>query len=302
MSTNVSNINYIRLNGSPLIGVRNPNFQRRETYSPIGTDGTLHQTSNAVIRGAPMISLETIAVRTLIGLLNDSDDTPMKAFDGANGIDMIGLLSSQAVPGYETDASHARRQMKRGQIYLSGLQWSPGEVLVASLDAFGVSQIDEGNVDPVTVASNVAFPTLSLNEEQLVLTALTVGAQEITQTKSWSLAITHQAENNDEAICFNTGLPFPVQMREAGVGGQLEFIATIEILDVNVVIPSSGTMVAEFQTLSPLGVGVSGDTTTVTLNSSLIREEAIEGTPAGRRITIHGTYDGVNLPLTIEND
>ncbi len=289
----------VQLNGSSLTGIRSPNYQRREQYAPVATDGTLHQTSNAVIRAAPMASFQTIAVRALITALNDSSDLYMKALNGSTGLRMIGLQTAPAGPGYLATSSHASHTAANGQVYLSGLSWSPGDVLVADVDAYFLST--DGTTDPVSFSAATALPTLSVNTEQLVMSSLVIGGLTITKITNWNLSIVHQCENNDDAICFSTGLPFPTLLRQAGVGGQTEIVMTCDTLDLNGSITTSGTGVAVFKTVNALGVGVSSNTTTVTVNGGLIRTEEVQGKPGTRRISVRGTYNGTNLPLVIAN-
>ncbi len=291
--------NVVEMNGTALTGIRSPNFQRRENYSPVGTDGTLHQTSNAIIRTAPMVSFQTIAVRALITALNGSTDLYMKLLNGSTGMRLIGLQTATATTGYLSTASHASRLGPNGQVYLAGLSWTPGNVLVADVDAYFLST--DGTTDPITVGSTTALPTLSVNTEQLVMSSLVIGGLTITNCSNWTLSIAHQCENNDEAICYSTGLPHPVLLRQAGVGGQTEIAMTCDTLDLNGSVTTSGTGVAVFKTVNPVGVGVSSNTTTVTVNGGLIREGEISGQPGGRRITVRGTYNGSNLPLVIAN-
>lgn len=293
------NFSVVKLNGTALVGIRSPDYQRREKYAPIGTDGTLHQTSNAVIRTAPMASWQTIAVRALVAILNGSTDLPMKAHDATNGLEMIGMQINSAGPGYDATAIHASRKAPRGQTYLSGLSWSPGDVLVASCDSYFISAA--GGTDPVTISSTTALPTLSVNTQQLTLTSLVIGGLTITRVQSWEMSIGHKCENNDESVCYNTGLPHPILLTQAGVNGQTEFTMTVDTLDLNGAVTAAGTAVAVFSTINPLDVGVTAVTTTATLNGSLIREEAIQGQPGGRRITVRGTYNGTNLPFALAN-
>ncbi len=295
--------NIVRINAAANVqtGIKAPSFQRREQYAPMGADGTLHITSDAVMRAAPMASWRTVSVRSLVALLAGSAELPMVALDATNGLELIAGQINTAGPGYLAGSTHARRQMLRGQIYLSGLSWSPGNPLEAAVEAFGISTA--GGTDPVGSTAVQALPTLAVNTEQLALSSLTVGGTPVTRVQSYEVQIAHRCENNVEPLCFDAGLPFPVMLAEAGVNGQSEIIATIDTLDLTTVF-SSGAVVAAFKTLTALGVGLTSNTTTATLNSSLIREETIEGAngqPAGRRLTIRATFDGTNRPLTLAN-
>lgn len=285
----------VRFNGTVLGGIRSPSYQRREKRAPIGTDGTLHQTGNGVIRAAPMASFGTIAVRTLAGILDGSTDAPMKAMNGSTGLELIGAALNTAAPGYSASSIHASRLAASGQLCLSGMSWSPGDVLEAQCDGYAIAAA--GGTDPF-VASSIALPTLPTNQEQLVLSSLIIGGLTILRASSWNLSIAHHCENQDES-CYNTGLPFPIQLMQAGVGGQTEFRMEADILDLTGSITSSGTAVAVFTQINHLGVGLDTETLTVTLANCLIREEGISGRPGGRKIIADATFNGSTKPLTL---
>lgn len=288
--------NAVRLNssGSLLGGIEAPNLDYRETSLARGDDGQIHQTTVAISRAAPMASFTTVAARALAVILGTGDEVPHVALDGSNGIELFGLRLNASGPGYASGSVHAKRQMTAGGLYLSGLSWSPADVLRASADVFGTSS--NGTTSPVT-PSTVAAPTLPLNTEQLVLESLTVGGEAVTRARSYDVAIDHKAENNVEDICYSTGLPFPMILAQPGVNGPSEITCDIDTLDLTTSFPGSGAIVATFKVLNHLGVGLGSDALVATLNTSQIREATIGGNV--RRLSCRATFDGSNRPFTL---
>lgn len=291
--------NAVRLNGTLLGGIDAPNFDRRENQMARGDDGQVHQTTAAVIRIAPMASFSTVAARALAVILGTGDEVPHVALDGTNGLELLGLKINDAGPGYASGIVHARRQGARGALYLSGLSWSPGDVLRASAEAFFLGA--SGTADPVASSLTTA-PTLPLNTEQMGLETLTLGGTTLTRVRSLDISIDHRAANDIEDICYNLGLPHPLLLATAGINGPAEVTATVETLDLDTVIAGSGTLVAGFKSLNHLGVGLGSNALTVTLNAAIIREVSIPGQAGGagvRRFEIRATFNGTNKPLTI---
>lgn len=292
--------NMVRVNGSTLLpGCTSPSAEQRETQKPVATDGTLHQTGSGVSRRAPKIMFQTIAAIAAFDLLGTGDQVPYLALDGSNGIEAIGGKINPAAPGYLGTSTHASRKMISGALVLSGVSWSPGEVVRVSLEAFGISA--NGTTAAMADAS-IALPTLAQNTEQLVVSAVELPNLSITKASSVELAVTHQVENNDEEICYHLGLPEPVALKQPGVGGQTEILLTIETLDLTGAPAATGTVTVTMTKLNHLGVGLDTETAVITLNNCLIREEVVrgeDGRAAKRRITCRATYEGTNLPLTI---
>lgn len=292
------NFSLAALNGTTLVGIRSANFDRRETQSPIGTDGTLHQTGASVIRAAPMAQLTTIAVRSLFAILGTGDEVPFVALNGTTGLVLYGPKINATGPGYDSGSVHKTLTAANGMVFLDRVSWSPGGVAEASASVYITSTA--GGTDPVT-ASTAALPTLPVNTEQMVLSTLTLNGTAVTRCASVEVSLSHRAENNDESVCFNQGLPYPVLLTQAGVGGQTEVMVTIETLDLTTAF-ANGTVVIAFTSLSALGVGLGSATATMTINGALTREQTIggeNGQPARRQLMIRGTFDGTNKPVTI---
>lgn len=283
----------VKINGTLLPGVRLPDFQRREKQMPSEADGSIYQTSSPVLRAAPMARWATIAVKTLWGLFGTATRPPYILLDGTNGLELIGPKINATTPGYDATAVHASRKGLSGLIMLAGLSWRPGDVVEATVEAFWTTSA--GGTDPITSAA-VALPTIPVNTEQLVLSS--VSGIPSTRIASLDVAITHQVENNDETICYNAGLPFPVLLKQPGVGGSVEVIATFETTDLTTTI-SNGTVVITMGVLNHNGVGLAAGTAVMTINSPQIREEQISGSPASRRVTVRGTWDGTNFPVAL---
>jgi len=292
--------NMVRVNSAALLlGCSSPSAEQRETQKPVQTDGTLHQTGSGVSRRAPKVMFTTIAAITAFDLLGIGDQVPYLALDGSNGIECIGGKINPSAPGYLGTSTHASRKMANGALVLSGVSWSPGEVVRVSLEAFGLSA---NGTTAAMAESTIALPTLALNTEQLVVSAVNLAGLAITAAASVELSVTHQVENNDEEICYSLGLPEPVTLKQPGVGGQTEIILTVETLDLTSALTVTGTCVVTMTKLNHLGAGLDTETAVMTLNNCLIREEIVrgeDGRASKRRITCRATYDGANVPLTI---
>lgn len=290
----------VRVNGATLLpGCSSPSAEQRETQKPIQTDGSLHQTSSAVIRRAPKISFSTIAARAAFLLLGTGDEVPYLALDGTNGIEAVGAALNTAGPGYLGTSSHASRKMPSGALVLSGLSWTPGEVVRVSLEAFGISA---NGTTAAMANATIALPALVNNTEQMVVSSVSLPSLSLTRVSSVDLSVTHQVENNDEEICYSLGLPEPVALKQPGVGGQTEIMLTIETLDLTGSPAASGTVTIVCTQVNHLGIGLDTETATVVLNNAIIREEIVrgeDGRAAKRRFTCRGTFDGTNRPLTI---
>jgi hypothetical protein len=237
-------------------------------------------------------------MRSLFSVLNGSA-LPFVALNGSTGLVMYGGQLLTTGPGYQGNGNHLSLTALNGQVFLSSVTWSPGSVAKATADCYFRSTA--GGTDPVTAASNANLPTLSVNTEQLVLSALTLGGSSVTRVANLSININHQCENNDEAICYNTGLPHPILLKEAGVGGQTEISATVETLDLTTSF-SAGSLVATFTALSNTGVGLASNTATITLSNCVVRTRDIpgqQGGPGVRAMDIRATYDGITQPVTV---
>lgn len=287
--------NLVRLNNAFITGIKSPSYERREQFAIATQDGTLYQTSAPVIRAAPKATFTTVAVKALFTLFGGAGALPFVVMDGTNGCELIGTKINTAGPGYDATAVHASRKGVAGMVFLSGIRWSPGQIAEAMCDVLWTTAA--GGTDPVVIAT-VALPTIPVNTEQLVLSTCTVPAGVLSRITSLDLAVTHQAENNDDAICFSTGLPFPMLLKQAGVGGSAEIVLTIETLDLTTVM-TNGTVTVVFGVLNHNGVGLAAGTATITINAAQIRADTISGMPGVRRITVRGTWDGTNRPMTI---
>jgi hypothetical protein len=289
--------NLVRLNNTLLSGVRQPDFQRREKYAPLETDGTLYQTSRPVIRAAPMAGFTTVAFRALVQSLTATSGIPYTLLDGTNGLELIGAKINPTSPGYDSTVSvHARRQHLNGLLMLKGISWRPGDVAEASVEAFFTSAA--GGTDP-TVGTSITLPAIPTGTEQLVLSGITMpgGTISATRVTGFDLSINHQVENNDDAICFNTGLPFPILLKQPGVGGTAEIGLSLEVLDLTGTL-ANGAVSAVFTRLAHNGVGLTTGTVTIALANCQIREAGIGSKPGARKLDIFPTFDGTTAAFT----
>lgn len=290
----------VRVNGATLLpGCSSPSAEQRENIRAIGSDGTLHQTGAGVLRRAPKIAFQTVAVISAFTLLGTGDEVPYVALDGSNGIEAIGARILSTGPGYSASSDHASRKMISGGLVLAALNWSPGDVVRVSLEAFGISA---NGTTAAMASATIAAPTLAINTQHLEVSAVTVTGTSLTRVASVDLAVTHQVENNDEEICYSLGLVEPVLLKQPGVGGQTEIVLTIETLDLTTAITANGTVTVVMTQINHLGVGYDTETATITLNNCIVREESISGgggRASKRRLICRATFDGTNRPLTI---
>ena len=290
------NFSLAAINGTTQAGIRQGTLDRREQQAPQSTDGTLYETTAAVIRAAPMARLTTLAVRTLFTTLGTGDPSPFVALNGSTGLVMYGGLINSAGPGYAAGSAKIVTALN-GFVFLDSLRWSTGQPAEAEVSVYLTSS--NGTTAPTTDSTG-SIPTLPFNQEQLVLSALTVNSVSMARVRSIDLQLNHRCDNNaDEA--FLQGLPYPTQCAQAGVSGPIEVIMNIETLDLTATV-GNGAVVATFTRLAHLGVGLGSDTATVTINGVLAREQTLQGesgSPAVRQIQIRGTFDGTNLPVTI---
>lgn len=292
--------NLVRLNntGNNLLkGIRQPDFQRREKYAPLETDGTLYQTSRPVIRAAPIASFSTVAMRTLVSSLTSAAGIPYQLLDGTNGCELIAGKINPSGPGYEAGSVHARRRYLNGLLMIKGISWRPGDVAEMAAEAFFTAAA--GSTDPLT-ADAIALPTIPVGTEQLVLSSITMpgGTISATRVMGYDLSINHQVENNDESICYNTGLPFPLILKQPGVGGTAEIGLSLEVLDLTGTL-ANGNVSATFTQLTHNGVGLAATGITVALGNCQIREAGISGKPGARKLDIFPTWDGTTQALTL---
>ena len=290
--------NLVRANNTLLTGIRQPNYQRRPKYAPLDNDGTLYQTSRPVIRAAPMASFSTVAMRAMVQALTATSGIPYLALDGTNGLELIGAKIGSNVPGYDPTASvHARRQHLSGMAMVSGISWRPGDVAEMSMEAFFTATT--GSTDP-TVITPITLPAIPVGTEQLVLSAITMPGGTISAARcvSYDLSINHQVENNDESMCYNTGLPFPVLLKQPGVGGTAEIGLSLEVLDLTGTL-ANGAVSAVFTRLAHNGVGLTTGTVTVALANCQIVEVEIRGKPGVRKLEIFSTWDGTTAACTL---
>lgn len=295
----LSVFNLARLNGTLLSGIIDARIQRRPTFDPAGNDGQLHATTDNVRREAPMAELTTVAVRSLATVLGTGDEVPSVALDGANGLELISALLKTGDVGYQSGAVHTRRRGLNGLALLSRLSWSMGDALTAQLSTYFTAAL--GTTDPVSALDLIALPTLPVGQERLRLSALTVGGSPILRPVSIDIAINHKVENNDESQCYNLGLPYPVCLTGPGPAGHTEPVITIDALDLATGY-ANGDVVATFNVVNHLGIGMGANGVVVTATAPIVREIELGGATGreGRRgLEIRPTFNGTTRPLTI---
>lgn len=290
------NFSLAALNGTALNGIRSGTLDRREQQSALSTDGTLHETTAAVIRAAPMARLSTLAVRALFSTLGTGDAVPFVALNGSTGLVMYGGLINSTGPGYTSGSAKIATALT-GFVFLDSVRWSSQQPAEAEVSVYLTAAA--GGTNPVTDSTG-NLPTLPFNQEQLVLSALTINGTSAGRVRSFDLQIAHRCENNaDES--YQQGLPYPTQCAQAGVSGATEILLTIETLDLTTAF-ANGAVVITLTQLNHLGVGLDTETATITINGVMAREQTIQGesgSPASRQILIRGTFDGTNAPVTL---
>jgi hypothetical protein len=293
-----ANFTLATLNGSTVTGLKSASIDYRRQESVLGQDGSLHQTSSAVMRTAPVARVTTVAVRALFTLLGTGAETPFLALNGSTGLVLYGGVIKTTGPGYATGANHKSLTAINGIVFLDAVRWSIGQPAEADYSVYIRSTA--GGTDPVTSSITATLPTIPNNTEQLALSALTVNSVALTRVMSFDVTFAHRGENNSDE-CYQNGLPHPVLIAEAGSGGQTEIICNIETTDLLAVI-GSGQVVITLTTLNALGVGLASTTAVLTINGVLALDNQIDGDnggPAKRRIQIRGTWDGSTKPCSI---
>jgi len=296
-----NNFNVVRVNNVLQGGVLSPLFDRREDREQFGHDAQRQLTIARVRRSAPKAAWQTMAVKTLFTLIGTgAKDVPYLVLDGTNGVELIGAKRSSDGVGYATGGVHVRRRGLAGILVLTGLSWSKGQPLMASVDVFWTAAA--GTTDPVSAPDLISLPTLAVNTEMLGLTTLLNGSGNFLNTvDSFELSIDHKIENNAEPTCFHADQPYPVLTVGPGNNGPAVITARFTTEDLETAIDTDGTIQAVWTLQANQGIGYGSGTAAIALRG-LMRETTIPGADGGsarRVVECTGIFDGTTLPLTI---
>lgn len=280
------------LNGTVLLNVTDVKINRREKTAVVDQNGNLHASFATIRQASPSIDFTCGDLKSLLVTKLNNADLPMVAH-ATGGLVVIAPLGNTAAPGFITGALQAA--LATGQTFCNGISWSVGNAAMAACTGYGTSA--DGTTDPLVVSAP-ASPAQTARGTEYTLQSLTVGGVSITDCTNFDLQIGNKA-TNDAPGCFLNGLPFPTSVRSAGGMGATEITGTITFLDLTTAF-ANGTIVAVFAEKADGAPGVTANTVTVTLNTSLVMaQDRSGGTPSQRTIRFIATHDGTNRPLTI---
>lgn len=289
----------VEINGTLLAGCRNLIHEKREVRDSAASDGSLYQVQHSIIQVASTVSFETTDIHGLFSLLEasngDDDAVPFLRLNGSTGFSWYGLRMRDGTPGLSGSSNHQRTRIAAGLLVFLGLSWSAGGEAVARCQVFAESS--NGTTDPVSIADNIAAPTLPAESPRFVLESLT-GDGTIQRVQSLSIDATAQLDNAS-ADSFNVGLPYPLRTMQAGA---CEIVASIELHELDAATAEGTTAVAaKFREVAQGGVMGSGANVTLTVNGARSAFQSKSAPGAGRAtktVEVLGRYASATRPLT----
>jgi hypothetical protein len=285
-------IQQIRLNNVLYPGVTGYGIDPGDQVEAQASDGTVHNTAHHLLGAQPMADLSSLSIKSMMSALNGSLDLPLLQLDGTNGLEMFFAKGASNGPGYTAGTTHSRRQALRGSIYVSSIRWSRGSRAEMSLRAMFFS--GDGNAASISSSSTVALPTLPVSDAAFGLESLTIAGTACPEVDDLELTIDPKFAHE-----FSYGLPYPTNLKGAGVTGQVDVTlsATVGNIESGVGTGSTSFVLKRFTH----GGGFGTDSVTCTLNGAWSLESAADarvGGDATHRLTVRTRYDGTNRPLT----
>lgn len=284
-------IQQIRFNNTLYPGISGWNVSPGLDINSDQLDGTVHETAHHAMETAPTAEMTT---RNLgfISTLDGSTDVWLKAFDGANGLELIGGRANSALPGYVGTSTHLSRKGVRGLLMATGVRWAKKGKAELALKAMFTSA--DGTTAALAAAANIALPALPVTDFGYKLTSLTLNGSSIPGVESVDITCDPKAEFE-----YQTGLPEPVDVIMAGVNGAVMWRLNANIGDADLG-AGSGAVAAVFTRLAN-GGGLGANTLTVTFNSNYATEEGVggqAGSAIGRQLIVRPRYNGTTKPVT----
>lgn len=268
------------------------------------SDGTVHQTLHYIRRFAPGAQLSTRQLGTVLDMLDDSTDAPVKALDASNGLVMRAARHESNAPGYGSGTVHELITALRGAIFATGVQWSADGG--ASLDLGALFFSSDGDAAAIARSQGALASVLPTPEEAWDLASVTIStdaASGIDGIQDLTLGI-----NAGMRQKWTTGKPYPVLVHGAGGGAGpvqvgLELTTTDRALERTFAAAGTTerTVTVVFKKYAQGGV-LGSDTVTFTLSKCHVQSAgpiATQiGSPDAARLIVRPRYDGSTLPLS----
>lgn len=285
-------IQAIALNSTQLGGVSGFQFDAGSEVDTGGLDGLQFETMHHETMVKPIADVTTRNLKNVLNALNGSTDLPQVAFDGTNGLLLVGGKSAASAPGYASGSVHYSRRMLRGLIYMAGVSWSLGGKAEMTLKA--LAKGDGTGIDNPISKTLIALPAQPATDFGFTLSAMTINGVTIPSPNSVNISIEPNYEHE-----FLAGLPTPTDIVGAGARKELSIKMTADIGDVDIG-EGTGLCSAVFKRYAQ-GGGLGTDTVTFTLNSRWSSEQNSGGStnsPMSKSLLVRTRWDGTTKPLT----
>lgn len=284
-------IQQIRFNNTLYPGISGWNVTPGLDINSDQLDGTVHETAHHEMEAAPTAEMTT---RNLgfISVLDGSTDVWLKAFDNANGLELIGGRANSLLPGYVGTSTHLSRKGTRGMLLGTGIRWARKQKAELTLKGMFISA--DGTTAALTPAANIALPAAPVPDFGYKLTSLTLNGSSIVSVQSLDITCDPKAQFE-----YQTDLPQPIDISMAGVNGAVMWRLNANIGDADLG-AGSGAVAAVFTRLAN-GGGLGANTLTVTFNANYSTEENLSGqagSAIGRQLIVRPRYNGTTKPVT----
>lgn len=284
-------IQQIRFNNTLYPGISGWNVTPGSDINSDQLDGTVHETAHHEMETAPTAEMTTRNLGFL-SVLDGSTDAWVKAFDNANGLELIGGRANSLLPGYVGTSTHLSRKGTRGVLLGTGVRWTKKQKAELLLKGMFISA--DGTTAALTPAANIALPALPVPDFGYKLTSLTLNGSSIVTVESVDITCDPKAQFE-----YQTDLPQPIDVSMAGVNGAVMWRLNANIGDADLG-AGSGAVAAVFTRLAN-GGGLGANTLTVTFNSNYSTEESVggqAGSAMGRQLVVRPRYNGTTKPVT----
>lgn len=284
-------IQQIRFNNTLYPGISGWNVTPGLDINSDQLDGTVHETAHHEMEAAPTAEMTT---RNLgfISVLDGSTDAWLKAFDAANGLELIGGRANSLLPGYVGTSTHLSRKGTRGVLLGTGIRWARKQKAELTLKGMFISA--DGTTAAITPAANIALPAAPVPDFGYKLTSLTLNGSSIVSVQSLDITCDPKAQFE-----YQTDLPQPIDVSMAGVNGAVMWRLNANIGDADLG-AGSGAVAAVFTRLAN-GGGLGENTLTVTFNANYSTEDNVggqAGSSIGRQLIVRPRQNGATKPVT----
>lgn len=294
---------HAELNGSSLNGAQGQAADHGSQIRSPSSDGSVQETLHYIPRYTPRADMSSLAIKTIMDLLNGSVYAPIKALNGTTGLALYGAKVASDAPAYASGTVHEKLVATHGVLAATGLSWQQDAEAVLSLAAILRSN-DGGDSGPWT-GSQATLPTIPTNEEAWTVTGLvipTLAASGIDGLQSVELSMNPGIEPR-----WNGSKPYPSLIRGGGANGpvqhRLSFSSSDQTLQRTLAggVAYAGAVVLTLTKYSQ-GAGLSATTFAFTLNDCLIvNADALsgqQGSPQATNFQVIPRFDGTNNALS----